>query len=78
MTANGHGLAPLLPNKPRGVARGDDRRVISGINHVLKFRGRWADAPVCYGPRIHRPLADSVLPALGASASRESSAPVTF
>jgi transposase len=44
-------LAPLLPNKPRGVARVDDRRVISGIIHVLKSGGRWADAPLCYGPR---------------------------
>jgi transposase len=44
-------LAPLLPNKPRGVPRVDDRRVISGIVHVLKSGGRWADAPSCYGPR---------------------------
>jgi transposase len=29
-------LAPLLPNKPRGVPRVDDRRVISGIVHVLR------------------------------------------
>ena len=28
-------LQPLLPNKPRGVPRVDDRRVISGIVHVL-------------------------------------------
>jgi transposase len=44
-------LAPLLPNKPRGVPRVDDRRVISGIIHVLKSGGRWTDAPSCYGPR---------------------------
>lgn len=44
-------LAPLLPNKPRGVRRVDDRRVISGIVHVLKSGGRWADAPPSYGPR---------------------------
>lgn len=44
-------LAPLLPNKPRGVPRVDDRRVISGIVHVLKSGGRWVDAPACYGPR---------------------------
>lgn len=43
-------LAPLLPNKPRGVARVDDRRVISGIIHVLKSGGRWTDAPSSYGP----------------------------
>ena len=44
-------LAPLLPNKPRGVPRVDDRRVISGIIHVLRSGGRWVDAPASYGPR---------------------------
>lgn len=44
-------LKPLLPNKVRGVARVDDRRVISGIIHVMKSGGRWVDAPACYGPR---------------------------
>ena len=44
-------LQPLLPNKVRGVARVDDRRVISGIIHVVKSGGRWVDAPACYGPR---------------------------
>ena len=44
-------LAPLLPNKPRGVPRVDDRRVISGIIHVLRSGCRWADAPSWYGPR---------------------------
>ncbi len=44
-------LKPLLPNDTRGVPRVDDRRVISGIVHVLKSGGRWADAPALYGPR---------------------------
>ena len=44
-------LKPLLPDKVRGVARVDDRRVISGIVHVLKSGCRWADAPSAYGPR---------------------------
>ena len=44
-------LRPLLPSKPRGVPRVDDRRVISGIVHVLISGGRWVDAPVVYGPR---------------------------
>ena len=44
-------LRPLLPDKVRGVARVDDRRVISGIIHVVKSGGRWVDAPACYGPR---------------------------
>lgn len=46
-----HRLALLLPNKPRGVPRVDDRRVISGIIHVLRSGGHWVDAPVNYGPR---------------------------
>src|SRR6267378_4512433 len=44
-------LEPLLPTDTRGKARVDDRRVISGIVHVLKFGGRWVDAPQVYGPR---------------------------
>jgi len=44
-------LEPLLPTDTRGVPRVDDRRVISGIVHVLKSGGRWADAPSVYGPR---------------------------
>ncbi len=43
-------LRPLLPNKPRGVPRVDDRRVISGIVHVLQSGCRWKDAPAIYGP----------------------------
>src|SRR5215203_4845070 len=38
-------LAPLLPSDTRGKPRVDDRRVISGIVHVLKSGGRWIDAP---------------------------------
>jgi transposase len=44
-------LEPLLPTDTRGKPRVDDRRVISGIVHVLKSGGRWADAPAVYGPR---------------------------
>ncbi len=47
----GERLAPLLPNKPRGVARVDDRRVISGIVVALQSGGRWIDVPAEYGPR---------------------------
>ena len=42
-------LRSLLPNKPRGVPRVDDRRVISGIVHVLQSGCRWKDAPAIYG-----------------------------
>ena len=45
-------LAPLLPNKSRGVPRVDDRRVISGtIVVALQSGGRWIDVPTGYGPR---------------------------
>ena len=44
-------IAPHLPSDTRGKARVDDRRVISGIIHVLKSGGRWIDAPPEYGPK---------------------------
>ena len=44
-------LEALLPRDTRGKPRVDDRRVISGIVHVLKSGGRWVDAPQVYGPR---------------------------
>ncbi len=47
-------IAPHLPTGTRGKARVDDRRVISGIVHVLKSGGRWVDAPDVYGPRKTR------------------------
>ena len=43
-------LQPLLPHKVRGVPRVDDRRVISGILHVLQSGCRRRDAPAAYGP----------------------------
>jgi transposase len=44
-------LEPHLPTDTRGKERVDDRRVISGIVHVLKSGCRWVDAPAAYGPR---------------------------
>ena len=40
----------LLPTDVRGKERVDDRRVISGIVHVLKSGCRWCDCPPEYGP----------------------------
>jgi len=34
----------------RGARRVDDRRVISGIIHVLQIGCRWQDCPAEYGP----------------------------
>src|SRR2546427_3494308 len=43
-------IEPHLPTDVRGVERVDDRRVISGIVHVLKSGCRWCDCPEAYGP----------------------------
>mgnify|MGYP001134037069 CR=1 FL=1 len=44
-------IEPLLPNKPRGVPRVDDRRVLNGIFWVLRSEAPWRDPPERYGPR---------------------------
>ena len=43
-------IEPFLPTDVRGNPRVDDRRVISGILHVLKSGCRWIDCPAEYGP----------------------------
>jgi transposase len=43
-------LEPHLPYGWSGKPRVDDRRVISGILHVLKTGCRWRDVPAAYGP----------------------------
>ena len=45
-------IEPLLPHGKPGKPRVDDRRVISGILHVLKTGCRWRDVPAAYGPPI--------------------------
>ncbi|MFK4825808.1 transposase, partial [Paenochrobactrum sp. BZR 588] len=40
---------PHLPKNQPGARRVDDRRVISGILHVLKVGCRWRDVPAQYG-----------------------------
>ena len=53
-------VEPLLPRGRRGAHRVDDRRVISGIIHMLRVGARWRDCPAGYGPyttiynRYHR------------------------
>ena len=53
-------IEPLLPKNQPGARRVDDRRVLSGIVHVLRSGGRWKDCPAIYGPsttiynRFHR------------------------
>ncbi len=43
-------IEPHLPHGRPGKPRVDDRRVMSGILHVLKTGGRWRDVPPEYGP----------------------------
>lgn len=43
-------IEPLLPKNQPGARREDDRRIISGILHVLKSGCRWRDTPAIYGP----------------------------
>ncbi len=42
-------IQPYFP-RPHGRPRVDDRRVISGIIHVIRNGLRWRDAPEIYGP----------------------------
>ena len=38
-------IEPLLPRGRKGAHRVDDRRVISGIVHMLRSGARWRDCP---------------------------------
>ena len=42
-------IKPLLPNKPRGVARVDDRKVLNGIFWVLRSGAPWRDVQERFG-----------------------------
>jgi len=44
-------IKQMLPNKPRGVRRVNDRRVLNGIFWVLRSGAPWRDLPESYGPR---------------------------
>ncbi len=43
-------IKPFLPNKPRGVPRVNDRRVLNGIFWVLRSGAPWRDLPQTFGP----------------------------
>ena len=43
-------IEPFLPRGRCGARRVDDRRVISGIVHMLRIGARWRDCPPEYGP----------------------------
>jgi transposase len=44
-------IRPMLPSKPRGIPRVDDRRVLNGIFWVFRSGAPWRDLPEIYGPR---------------------------
>jgi transposase len=44
-------IKPMLPNKPRGVRRANDRRVLNGIFWIQRSGAPWRDLPETYGPR---------------------------
>ena len=43
-------IKPMLPNKPRGVRRVNDRRVLNGIFWLLRSGAPWRDLPDKLGP----------------------------
>jgi transposase len=43
-------VEPHLPSNQPGPARKDDRRILSGIMHVMQVGCRWKDCPNEYGP----------------------------
>jgi transposase len=43
-------IKPMLPNKPRGARRVNDRRVLNGIFWVLRSGVPWRDLPEDCGP----------------------------
>jgi transposase len=43
-------MEPFMPKNQPGAHRQDDRRIISGIFHVMKVGCRWQDCPAEYGP----------------------------
>jgi transposase len=53
-------IKPMLPNKPRGVPRVNDRRVLNGIFWVLRFGAPWRDLPDNFGPYSFDPTASEL------------------
>ena len=47
------GIRPLFP-KERGVKQVDDRKVLSGIIHVIQKGLRWVDAPAAHKTLYNR------------------------
>jgi transposase len=63
-------IKPLLPNKPRGVPRVNDRRVLNGIFWVLRSGAPWRDLPEMFGPYIVTTGAIVITAAIGTNTSQ--------
>ncbi|MDR6100210.1 transposase [Agrobacterium larrymoorei] len=63
-----HVIEPLLPNKPRGVPRVDDHRVLNGIFWVLRSGAPWRER--CDNDGITPPLPSRSLNAHSAFLTR--------
>ena len=46
-------IKPFLPNKPRGVPRVNDRRVLNGIFWALRSGAPWRDLPKNFWAQHH-------------------------
>jgi transposase len=57
-------IKPMLPCKPSGVPRVDDRRVLNGIFWVLRSAAPWRDLPKSYGPLQLATIASSAVDGL--------------
>ena len=45
-----HGvIRPMLPNKPWGIPRVDNQRILNGIFWILRSGAPWRDLPDSYG-----------------------------
>ena len=72
-------IEPLLPNKPRGVARSDDRKVLNGIYWRLRTGSPWAEFRSATDHRRPATTVSSAGPgsAFGIGYSRRSQEPTT-
>ncbi len=47
---NWRAIKPKLPNKPRGIPRVDDRRILNGALWLLRSGAPWRDLLESFGP----------------------------
>src|SRR2546425_12110986 len=52
-------IEPFIPSNRRGVKPKNNRRILSGIMHVLKSGCRWVDCPPEYGPAKRSTIAST-------------------